>query len=107
VLAVALGRGLRANGVTLEAAGNAMNYVMGLSEAQLGRALAPGRTHIVMVGTQVAERLFSPEEIAGSRPLRLAQEAGAPIISLDLGRLYRNLMSEVAEAEKETQHAIA
>jgi DNA-binding transcriptional MerR regulator len=104
VLAVSLGRGLRRNGITLEAAGNAMEYVMNLTEAQLDRALAQGRDFLVMVGSEVAEHLFTEDEIAKSRPLRLAREAGTPIIQLDLGRLYRNLMSEIAK--QETQQAV-
>lgn len=100
VLAIALGRGLRANGLTLEAAGNAMEFVMGLTEAALEETLANGKTHLVMVGAEPADSLLSPADIAASRPLPMAKAAGAPIISIDVGKVYRNLMAQVARTEE-------
>lgn len=101
VLAVAVGRGMRANGMTLEAAGNAMQALLNMGESKIVDAMEEGRRLMVMVGTQPADVLLSVAAVRKRKQVPYSQSMGAPVTCVDVGFVYKKLMSDVENMRAE------
>lgn len=98
VLAIAVGRGLRGTGFTLQVAATAMKRLMGLSEVDLILAFAEGRKYQMVVAQDVSDHLVDRETIARAAGLNppLAAALGLTPIAVDVHRVYENLKRQIA-----------
>jgi len=91
VVAVTVGRGLRAKGHPLRVAADAMAFLEGFTEERLEACFSDGRRWLlVQAGEQVVERLMSEEEISTSKVLaKITAASGIPPVALDVEKVYR------------------
>jgi hypothetical protein len=108
-LGVAAARAARTRGASLEAAGNLMGYVSGLSVEALERTFSSGRTHVLLVGQMVLPRLLKPADVLNNpevvNNLPAAWAAGLTPVLLDIQAIWLRILEEVRKldgAAKET-----
>ncbi len=104
VFALSIGLGMRAHGLSLAVAGNAMKFCQRFDEVTLEWEFEHGKSYLVLVGEFPVKELLRPSEVASSRMLKRAHDAGAVLSILDLERHYKNLL---AQADKEEANGIS
>jgi len=99
VVAIAVGRGLRAAGYTLAVAGNVMERLMSMTREDLDFAFAQGRYYLLIIpGVQdVSDHLVTRETLIQAMTLNppLAHQLGLTPVGLDIKRVYDNVMREI------------
>ncbi len=97
VLAVAMGRGLRASGFTLNAAAAVTDALMQFTEEQLLSNFDQGRICLMVAGEKVSRRLVNREEVALNTyiDLKAGKDIGLLPIALDVKRLYDNICNRI------------
>ena len=94
VLAVAVGRGLKASGLSYGVAFAAMEFAMDLSQKRIENAMADGRRFLILVGTVAVPRLASRKEVRDSRAMAGVIKTGVHPTVVDIGAVYENLRTE-------------
>jgi hypothetical protein len=102
-LGVASARACRARGASLEAAGNLLGYISGLSVEALERIFGAGRTHALVVGKLVLPKLVRPDDVIqnetvrGCLPAAWAQGLYPALINIEA--IWRAILAAVAKLD--------
>jgi len=102
VLAIAIGRSLRATGASLAIAGDITEFLTSLSHENLSSAFAAGRTHIMIAGDKVLPRLLPLDAIKDNPGITeaaaQAREDGIDVVAVavvDIKGAYDRLCSKL------------
>jgi len=107
VLAVLVGRGLRAKGHSLRVAGDAMDFVMQHSEQELQAAFKQGRRYLLLCCDEVATHLMSREDIENSRVLRMLSKAtGTEPVAMNLEGMLARILEKIERPAEEMAPAL-
>lgn len=96
VLAIAAGRGLRANGFNFDVAAAVMRTISTFTEEQILQAFSEGRTCMSFFGTHVMPRLCRPDRVyAAIAEFEENNDTALHPSALDLKRLYDNILRTI------------
>lgn len=98
VLAIVLGRGLRAKGFSLKVAGDIVNVVMAYDGETLLKKFAKGECYLMLVDDEVCPQLFTKATVDATMRKYApgALSIGLQPIVIDIGHLYDNMNAELA-----------
>jgi len=92
-LAIATARGMRASGLSMDAAAAVMDFLMSQTEAGLLAAFARGETAVMVIGDTAMPRFVPPKAITENHHIdyAAAKQVGVMPIGVDIARVYSNL----------------
>jgi hypothetical protein len=113
VLAIAVARGLRTRGISLEQAGQVLKYFWRMPTTRLESQLQQGQTCLLLAGTQVLPRLLTLESILANDEIDYATAATAGLLpaAVDVQRIWERIKAEVAkiaaprQSKRRSRHA--
>jgi hypothetical protein len=100
-LAIAVSRGLRTRGITLDQAGHVLKYFLDMPSTRLEAHFRQGRTCLIMAGTQVLPRLLTRDSILANKEIDYTTAASAGLLpaALDVERIWEVIKREAARAK--------
>ena len=99
-LGLAVGRGLRASGVSFKAAGTVMESLMNASEGELKSLFARGKCYVVILGDEVFPDLLS-RKMFEKHMNKVSEETGLFPIAVDAQAVYERILRVLKIEEKQ------
>ena len=101
VLGIAVARGLRTRGVSLEQAEQVLHYLWDMPAARLAAHFRHGQTCLFLVGTEVLPRLLTPDSILANDQIDYATAASVGLLpaAVDVRRIWERIQAEATRLE--------
>lgn len=102
VLGIAVARGLRRRGFSLEEAGPVLQYFFDMSSTQLEARFRDGQTCLAVFGTKILPRLVTRDSILENEQLDYSTAATAGLLpaAIDVQRVWGIIKTEAAKLEQ-------
>jgi hypothetical protein len=101
VLAIAVARGLRTRGVSLEQAEQVLDYLWAMPATRLEAHFRHGQTCLFVVGTEVLPRLLTPDSILTNEQIDYTTAARVGLLpaAVDVRRIWERIQAEARSLE--------
>ena len=101
VLAIAAGRGLRANGFEFDTAAAVMRTIMSFSEEQILAAFAEDATCLTFIGPNVLPKLLRADGVSAAvEEFESNNTSGLHPSAIDLRRIYNNVLASISDEDR-------